>query len=89
MRGSALAEDELEGQENYSSDDVEGPQFQDLEKVANTGRHATKALARENEILDDEGGHNVIHDLEGSDMGQWEGPGIPSLWKLRIGSRQW
>ena len=66
MRGNALTEDELDGQENYSSDDVERPQFQELEKVANAARHAMRAVARENEILDDEGEHNVIHDLEGS-----------------------
>ena len=34
MRGSVPAEDELDGQEKYSSDDVERPQFQELEKVA-------------------------------------------------------
>ena len=76
MRGSAPAEDELDGQKNYSFDDVERPQFQELEEVANATRQATKAVARENENLDDKGGHNVIHDLEGSDMGQWEGPRI-------------
>ena len=36
MRDSAPSEDELDGQENYSSDDVVRPQFQELEKVANT-----------------------------------------------------
>lgn len=77
MKGSAPAEEELEGQENYSSDDVERPQFQDLEKVANAARQATKAWAQENEILDGKRRHNVIQDLEGSSMGQWEGPGIP------------
>ena len=77
MRGNAQAEEELDGEENHSSDDVERPQFQELEKVVNAARHATRAVARESEILNDEGGHNVIHDLEGSDMGQWEGPGVP------------
>ena len=77
MRGSAPAEDELEGHENYSSDDVEPPHFPDLKKVANATRHVTKALAKDNEILDDMGGPNVIHDLDDSDMGQWEGPEIP------------
>ena len=77
MRGGAPIKDELDGQEDYSSDDVVRPQFQELEKVASTARQATRAIARENEILDDEGGHPVIHDLEDSDVGQWEGPGIP------------
>ena len=78
MRGSAPREDELDGQENHSSHDVVRPQFQELEKVANTARQATRAVARENDILDDERGHPVMHDVEGSDRGQWEGPGIPT-----------
>ena len=53
-----------DGHENYSSDDVELPQFQELKKVANVARQAPRTVARENKILDDEGGHNVIHDLE-------------------------
>ena len=77
LRGSTLVKHKLEGQENYSSDDVEPPHFPDLKKVANAARQATKVLARENEILDDMEGPNVIHDLDGSDMGQWEGPIIP------------
>ena len=76
MRGNAPIENELDGQGDYSSDDVERPQFQELEKVASAARQATKALVRENEVLDDVEGPNVIHDLEGSDVGQWEGPGI-------------
>ena len=77
MRGSAPIEDKLDEHENYSSDDVEQPQFQELEKVASAARHATRAIERENEILDGEEGQRVIHDLEDSDIGQWEGPGIP------------
>ena len=68
-RGSAPTKNELDGQENYSSHNVERPQFQELEKVANAVRHAIRAVARDNENLDDHGGHNVLHDLEGSDMG--------------------
>ena len=44
MRGSAPIEDELDGQDNYSSDDVEQPQFQELEKVASAARQATRAI---------------------------------------------
>ena len=32
---------------------------------------------RENKILDEEGGQPVVHDLEDSDIGRWEGPKIP------------
>ena len=68
---------------------MEQPQFHKLEKVDIAAREATRAVPRENEILDDEGGHNVIDDLEGNDMGQWEGPGIPvddleAVRKLRV-----
>ena len=45
MRGSAPIEDELDGQENYSSDDVERPQFHELEKVASAARQATRGIA--------------------------------------------
>ena len=56
MRGSAPIEDVLDGHENYLSDDVARPQIQELEKVASTARQATRAVARENEILDEEEG---------------------------------
>lgn len=72
MRGNVPVENELDGQEEYSSDDEEPPHFPDLEKIASVARQATKALAKENEILDDMEGPNVIHDLDGSDMGQWK-----------------
>ena len=77
MRGSAPIEDAVDEHANYSSDDVERPQFDELGKVASTARQATRAVARENQILDEERGQPVIHDLEDSDIGQWEGPGIP------------
>ena len=37
----------------------------------------TKELEKENVILHDRERPFVVHDLEGSDMGEWEGPGIP------------
>ena len=43
----------------------------------NEARKATKALERKNEILQDRKRPNVIHDLDGSDVGEWEGQGIP------------
>ena len=49
----------------------------DLERVARIARRATKALERENVIFQDKERPNVIHDLEGSEMREWEGPGIP------------
>ena len=77
MRGNAPIGDELGGHENSSSDDVERPQFHELGKVASAARQATRGVARENEILDEEREQPVIHDLDDSDIGQWEGPGIP------------
>ena len=77
MRGNAPIGDELGGHENYSSDDVERPQFHELGKVASTARQTTRRVARENEILDEDREQPVIHDLEDSNIGQWEGPGIP------------
>ena len=77
MRGSAPIEDAVDEQADYSSDDVERPQFDELGKVASTAREATRAVVRENQILDEEREQPVFHDLEDSDIGQWEGPGIP------------
>ena len=65
---------DVEGQEEYSLD--EAPHLSYLERVARTARRATKALEVENEILQDRERPNVIHDLEGSEMGEWEGPSI-------------
>ena len=45
----------------------------DLENVAKEARKATKALER----VHDMERSNVVHDLDGSDVGDWEGPGIP------------
>ena len=45
--------------------------------MTSKARQATREIERENEILDNGGGRPVIHDLEDSDIGQWEGPGIP------------
>ena len=77
MRGTAPIEDAVDEQADYSSDDVERPQFDELGKVASTARQAIRAVARENQILDEEREQPVIHELEDSDIGQWEGPGIP------------
>ena len=53
VRRRSPVKDDLERQENYSSYDVELPQFPDLEKEANAARQTTKALARGNDTLDD------------------------------------
>ena len=74
-RGNFQVEKDVKGQEEYSSD--EAPHLSDLDRVARTARRATKALEVENEILQDRERPNVIHDLEGSEMGEWEGPSIP------------
>ena len=37
----------------------------------------TKEIEKENVILHDRQRPNVIHDLEGSDVGEWERPRIP------------
>ena len=52
------------------------PYFSDLENIAREARKATKALERENEIVHDRERSNVVHDLDGSDVGEWEGPDI-------------
>lgn len=65
----------MEGQEEYSLDEV--PHFVDLDLVARTARKTAKALERENEILQDVPRNPIIHKLEASEMGEWEGLGIP------------
>lgn len=65
----------MNGQEEYSSD--EAPHLSDLERIARTARRTTKALERENKILYDRERPTIIHDVEASEMGEWEGPGIP------------
>ena len=75
MRGNIQPDNEMEEQEERSSD--EAPQLSDLKKVARTARRVTKALEVGNEILQDRERPNIIHDLEGNEMGEWEGPSIP------------
>ena len=75
MRRKTPLEVGIEGQEEYSSD--EGPNLSEFDKVARVARRATMELEKENVILHDRERPNVIHDLEGSEMGDWEGPGIP------------
>ena len=62
-------------QEEYSSD--EGHNLSELDRVARIARRATRKLEEENVILQDRERPNVIHDLEGSMMGEWEGPRTP------------
>ena len=82
MRGSAPIEDAGYEHANYSDDDVERPQFDELGKVASAARQTTRAVARENQIMDKGREQPVMHDLEDSDIGQWEGTGIQwTMWK--------
>ena len=74
-RGKTPLEVGIEGQEEYSSDEV--PNLSELDRVARVARRATRELEKENVILHDRERPNVIHDLEGSEMGEWERPGIP------------
>ena len=57
----------VEGQEEYSSN--EAPNLFKLDRVARIARKATRELERENVILRDRERPNVIHNLEGSEMG--------------------
>jgi hypothetical protein len=75
MRGNIEVEKDVVGHEEYSSD--EGPNLSDLDRVARVARRATRELEKENEIVQDRERPNVIHDLHGSEMGEWEGPSIP------------
>ena len=65
----------MEGQDEYSSD--EAPNLSILDRVAKVARRATRELERENVILHDRERSNIIHDSEGSEMGEWDGPIIP------------
>ena len=65
MRGNMPVEIKVEEQEDNPLGDV--PYFSDLQKVAREARKAIRAMERENEI----------HDLDGRDVGKWEGTGIP------------
>ena len=64
----------VEDQEDYSSD--EAPNLSELDRVARVARKATRELKRENVIFHDRERPNAIHDLKGSEMGEWERPGI-------------
>ena len=75
MRGKTPLEVGVEGQEEYSSD--EGPNLSELDRVARIARRATRELEKENVIFHDRERPNVIHNLVGSNMGEWKGPGIP------------
>ena len=69
------AQKEMEGHEEGSSD--EAPHFPDLEGMARMARRTTEALERENVIIPDKERSPSVHEGEGSEMGEWEGPGIP------------
>jgi hypothetical protein len=49
----------------------------ELNRVGRIARRATKDWQKENVILHDREGPNVVHDLEDSEVGEWEEPGIP------------
>jgi hypothetical protein len=67
MRGNIQVEKDVELHEEYPSD--EDHHLSDLERVAKTTRKATKDLEKDNGILQDRERPNVIHDLDGSEMG--------------------
>ena len=75
MRGNAPLE--VEGEEKKKNSLKEIHFYSDLENVPRKTRKTTKALERENEIVHEKERSNVVHDLDGSDVEQWEGPGIP------------
>lgn len=49
----------------------------DFERIARMARRTAKALERENKILQDEPRGPIIHEPGASEIGEWEGPGIP------------
>ena len=75
IRAKTPLEAGVEGQEEYSLD--EGPNLFELDRVARVTRRATMELKEENAILYEREKPNVIHDLEGSEMGECKGLGIP------------
>lgn len=75
MRGNVPIEVEAEEDEENSLGDI--PYFSELDNVVREASKVTKALERESEIIHDRHRSNVVHDLDGSDVGEWEGPGIP------------
>ena len=68
MRGNAPLEVEEEEEEENPLREI--PYFSDLENVTREARKATKALERENEIVHERERSNVVHDLDGSDVGE-------------------
>ena len=68
MRENTPLEVGVEGQEEYSSD--EGLNLSELDKVACVARRVTKEIEKENMIFHDRERPNVVHDLEGSEMGK-------------------
>ena len=68
---------EIKEEEEEKNPLWETPYFLDLDNVTREARKATKALERESEIVHERERSNVIHDLDGSDVGEWEGPDIP------------
>ena len=60
----------IEDQEEYFSD--EAPNLSELDRVSRVARRATRELERENVILHDRKRSNIIHNLEGSEMEEWE-----------------
>ena len=60
----------IEDQEEYFSD--EAPNLSELDRVSRVPRRATRELERENVILHDRKRSNIIHNLEGSEMEEWE-----------------
>ena len=73
-RGKDPLEVGVEGQKEYSSD--KAPNLSELDRVDRVARSATRKLEMENVILHDRKRPNIIHDLEGNEMGEWEGPRI-------------
>ena len=63
------------GHDGDSSD--EAPHFPNLEGMARTARRTTEVLVRENVIISDRERSPSVHEGEGSERGEWEGPGIP------------
>ena len=75
MREKSPLEVGVGDQEEYSSD--EGLNLFKLDRVARVARRATRKLEKANVILYDGERPNVIYDLEGSEMEEWKGLGIP------------
>lgn len=48
-----------------------------MERISRTARRTAKTLEQENEILQGKERPPSVHEGEASEMGEWEGPGIP------------